>query len=82
MLRAILGIVAAAALAGPAAAIQQDQPETGPEKAEKKICRDVELVGSRARAVKVCRTAAEWRQMSDRGRESLDSVQTPRTPPQ
>lgn len=60
MITIILALAAATTALGPATVVPSD-----PAKAEKKICKSQEVTGSLARRVKICRTSAQWRAISE-----------------
>lgn len=62
----------------PAAAPVQD-PAAAPAKANKMICRSVEVLGSRLQKNKVCMTSSEWAEQRRVDRMNIDKAQRFRT---
>lgn len=68
-------IVAAMALALPAAGVAQETP---PAKSEDKVkCRRIAETGSHVRAQKICRKESEWRRLHDMQRKDASDFTTP-----
>ncbi|MGI8704275.1 MAG: hypothetical protein ACR2JJ_00480 [Sphingomicrobium sp.] len=66
MRRAIGAIFAAALIAQPATASEQEQKE-------KRVCKEEKRIGSQI-IRKVCRTAAEWEALTAQSREDQEAV--------
>jgi hypothetical protein len=64
----------------PAATAQADQASNASTEAEpeaqdeRKICRTERVTGSLSRRSRVCLTAAQWRELSDRTRRGVDEM--------
>lgn len=67
MLRSAVGAMLAAFLAVQPAAASEEK------KTEKRICKEEARIGSKI-AKKVCRTAAEWKALSEQGREDQQAL--------
>jgi hypothetical protein len=69
----------AAALATPATNVSNPStPTVGANAAvgedARRVCRVRDTLGSRLRAVRICRTQAEWRQLDDQGRKNAKKL--------
>ena len=67
MLKAIVGICAVVLVAQPAAASEEGNKE-------RRICKTEAKTGSHIKTRKVCRTAAEWKQLAQDTQEAVDEA--------
>jgi len=65
--------ILSAAISGPALASDNPSGAADPAKSEKKICKNEAKTGS-IMPKRVCRTKAEWDQLSEQGKADLDRV--------
>lgn len=67
---------AAGAAPAPAPAAAPDGTATASsDEPNERVCRRIEQLGSRLRAVRVCRTAEEWRSLEERARSQVRGLQ-------
>ena len=67
------GFIALAALLITTGAAAADEATEAP-KQEKKICRSEPMTGSRTRITKICKTEAEWRELSANTKRGIDEM--------
>ena len=70
-----VAIMAASALASPAAAQSQAAPNYSSGDRNEKICESIAAIGSRLAKKRVCATRAEWEEKRRLDREAVDQAQ-------
>ncbi|MBT2133814.1 hypothetical protein KK137_05655 [Croceibacterium sp. LX-88] len=68
-----ISAAALAALTTVSVSAQEQQAEQAKE--EKKICRSEKMTGSLTRTTRICLTAAQWRELTNRTKKGLDEMQ-------
>jgi hypothetical protein len=75
MKKVLLAAAVAVAVSAPALAEDKakDNGNAAPEQKEKKICRNETVTGSLVAKRRVCLTAAEWQELSQKTKQNIDN---------